>query len=162
MGTPPRPPIAGLPEGLARRRDERMVAGICAGVARWVGVDPIVVRLAACVLALANGVGLVVYLAAWAVLPDEPVEPIDPVDTAAGSAGSPAAPAWTAGGARIGGRRSSELALAVGCLTLGTLLLVRWVAPVFPDQLVWPAAVAATGVGLVLARAGDSDRARWR
>jgi signal transduction histidine kinase len=54
------------------------------------------------------------------------------------------------------------LALAVGCLTLGTLLLVKWVAPVFPDQLVWPAAVAATGIGLVLARAGDSDRARWR
>ncbi len=157
MGTPPRPPIAGLPEGLVRRRDERMVAGVCAGVARWLGVDPIVVRLAACVLALANGVGLIVYLVAWAVLPDEPV---DAVETPAGSPAGLAAS--TAGGGRAGGRRSTELALAVGCLTLGTLLLVKWVAPVFPDQLVWPAAVAATGIGLVLARAGDSDRARWR
>ena len=156
MGTPPRPPIAGLPEGLVRRRDERMVAGVCAGVARWLGVDPVVVRLAACVLALANGVGLVVYLVAWAVLPDEPVGLDAPARSKAGSAVS--AP----GGARVGGRRSTELALAVGCLTLGTLLLVKWVAPVFPDQLVWPAAVSATGIGLVLARAGDSDRARWR
>jgi phage shock protein PspC (stress-responsive transcriptional regulator)/signal transduction histidine kinase len=156
MGTPPRPPIAGLPEGLVRRRDERIVAGVCAGVARWLGLDPIVVRLAACVLALANGVGLVVYLVAWVVLPDESVG----VDTPARSQAGPVASA--PGGGRVGGRRTTELALAVGCLTLGTLLLVKWVAPVFPDQLVWPAAVAATGIGLVLARAGDSDRARWR
>jgi signal transduction histidine kinase len=143
MGSPSRPPIAGLPQGLVRRRDERMVAGVCAGVARWLGVDPIVVRLAACILALANGAGLLLYLVAWAVLPLE----------AAGS-GEPAAAA--------GARRSSELALALGCITLGGLLLVRWITPFFPDQIVWPAAVAATGIGLVLARAGDSDRARWR
>jgi signal transduction histidine kinase/phage shock protein PspC (stress-responsive transcriptional regulator) len=147
MGSPPRPPIAGLPEGLARRRDERMVAGVCAGVARWLGVDPIVVRLAACILALANGAGLLLYLVAWALLPEE----------AAGAADQAEAP-----GAGRGTKRGSQLALAVGCITLGALLLVRWITPFFLDQIVWPAAVAATGIGLVLARAGDSDRARWR
>jgi signal transduction histidine kinase/phage shock protein PspC (stress-responsive transcriptional regulator) len=123
-----------------------MVAGVCAGVGRWLGVDPIVVRLAVCILALGNGAGLVLYLVAWAVLPEE-----------AGTGGETAAPA-----ASPGTRRSSELALAVGCITLGALLLVRWITPFFPDHVVWPAVVAATGVGLVLARAGDSDRARWR
>jgi phage shock protein PspC (stress-responsive transcriptional regulator)/signal transduction histidine kinase len=146
MGSHPRPPIAGLPQGLVRRRDQRMVAGVCAGVARWLGVDPIVVRLAACILALANGAGLLLYLVAWAVLPEEPA--------AASEHG--AAPEAS------GAKRGSELALAVGCITLGALLLVRWIAPFFPDQVVWPAVVAATGIGLVLARAGDSDRARWR
>jgi phage shock protein PspC (stress-responsive transcriptional regulator)/signal transduction histidine kinase len=146
MGSPPRqPPIAGLPHGLVRRRDERIVAGVCAGVARWLGVDPIVVRLAVCILALANGAGLLVYLVAWAILPEE------------SAAGEPAAT-----GASPSTKRSSELALAVGCITLGALLLVRWVTPFFPDHIVWPAVVAATGIGLVLARAGDSDRARWR
>ena len=146
MGSPSRPPIAGLPRGLVRRRDERMVAGVCAGVARWLGVDPIVVRLAVCILALGNGAGLVLYLVAWAVLPED-----------AGTDGETAAPA-----ASPGTRRSSELALAVGCITLGALLLVRWITPFFPDHIVWPAVVAAIGIGLVLARAGDSDRARWR
>jgi len=146
MGSPPRqPPIAGLPHGLVRRRDERIVAGVCAGVARWLGVDPIVVRLAVCILALANGAGLLVYLVAWAILPEE------------SAAGEPAVT-----GASPSTKRSSELALAVGCITLGALLLVRWVTPFFPDHIVWPAVVAATGIGLVLARAGDSDRARWR
>ena len=73
MGSPPRqPPIVGLPHGLVRRRDERIVAGVCAGVARWLGVDPIVVRLAVCILALANGAGLLVYLVAWAILQRNP------------------------------------------------------------------------------------------
>ncbi|MGH9231650.1 MAG: ATP-binding protein [Acidimicrobiales bacterium] len=147
MGAPPRSPIAGLPQGLVRRRDERMVAGVCAGVARWLGVDPIIVRLATCILALANGAGLLLYLVAWLVLP------ADPAGAAEDATGPGAAP---------GTKRSSELALAVGCITLGALLLVRWTTPFFPDQIVWPAAVAATGIGLVLARAGDSDRARWR
>jgi phage shock protein PspC (stress-responsive transcriptional regulator)/signal transduction histidine kinase len=146
MGSHPRPPLTGLPQGLVRRRDERMVAGVCAGVGRWLGVDPIVVRLAACILALANGAGVVLYLVAWAVLPEEPV---------AGDHG-------TAPEAMPGTKRGSQLALAVGCITLGSLLLVRWIAPFFPDQIVWPAVVAAIGIGLVLARAGDSDRARWR
>jgi signal transduction histidine kinase len=146
MGSPSRSPIAGLPRGLVRRRDGRMVAGVCAGVARWVGIDPIVVRLAVCILALGNGAGLVFYLVAWAVLPEEAATD---GDTAAATA-SPST------------RRSSELALAVGCITLGALLLVRWITPFFPDHVVWPAVVAATGIGLVLARAGDSDRARWR
>ena len=145
MGPPPRPPIAGLPDGLARCRDGRVVAGVCAGVARWIGVDPIVVRLAACILALANGVGVVLYLVAWAVLPE------DTADTVPGETATPS-----------GATRGSQLAVAVGCITVGALLLVRWMAPFFPDQLVWPAAVAGTGIGLVLARAGDSDRARWR
>jgi phage shock protein PspC (stress-responsive transcriptional regulator)/signal transduction histidine kinase len=146
MGSHPRPPIAGLPQGLLRRRDERMVAGVCAGVARWLGVDPIVVRLAVCILSLANGAGLLLYLVAWAVLPEEPATGQHEVATEA----------------TPGTKRGSELALAVGCITLGALLLVRWIAPFFPDQVVWPAVVAATGFGLVLARAGDSDRARWR
>jgi signal transduction histidine kinase/phage shock protein PspC (stress-responsive transcriptional regulator) len=124
-----------------------MVAGVCAGVARWLGVDPLVVRLAACILALANGVGVLLYVMAWIALPEE---------TADGT--GRAAP--TAAGS--GTRRASELALAVGCITLGALLLVRWITPFFPDHLVWPAAVAGTGIGLVLTRAGDSDRARWR
>jgi signal transduction histidine kinase/phage shock protein PspC (stress-responsive transcriptional regulator) len=151
MATTSRSPLAGLPPGLVRRRDERMVAGVCAGVGRWLGVDPIVVRLATVILALANGVGVVAYLVAWVVLP----EGGDPADDAAGVAGRP-------GRAPETGRRSAELALAVGCITVGLLVLVRWTVPFFPDHLVWPAVIAAVGVGLALARAGDGDRARWR
>ena len=143
MATTPRPRFPALPPGLVRRSDEHVVAGVCAGVARWLGVDPIVVRLAALILALANGVGVVAYLVAWVVLPEAP-----PESTAASPASRPR-------DRDRSGRRNAELALAVGCITLGLLVLVRWSAPFFPDFVVWPGTLAAIGIGLVLARGGD-------
>jgi signal transduction histidine kinase len=158
MATPPRPPLTSVPPGLARRRDGRVIGGVCAGVARWMGVEPIVVRLAACVLVLANGIGLLLYVVAWVVLPDDD-------EAAARAQAQPAAPneapAQPVAGALDSGR-SIELAVAVGCITLGVLLLIRWTLPFFPDHIVWPGAVAATGLAVVWTRVDESDRARWR
>jgi phage shock protein PspC (stress-responsive transcriptional regulator)/signal transduction histidine kinase len=151
MATTPRPRLPALPPGLVRRPDEHVVAGVCAGVARWLGVDPIVVRLAALILALANGVGVVAYLVAWVVLPEAP--PAPPGGT---TSDDPAATTRPVDRPRAG-RRNAELALAVGCITLGVLVLVRWSAPFFPDFVVWPGTLAAIGIGLVLARGGDGE-----
>ncbi|HEY8525601.1 MAG TPA: PspC domain-containing protein [Acidimicrobiales bacterium] len=172
MATAPRPPIAGLPPDLVRARDDRIVGGVCAGVARWMGVEPIVVRLAAAVLMLANGVGIALYVVAWAVLPEAPeAPPSGPGPTAPGAAGTGTATGTTPNGAPSGTPgapstvepgRPVELAIAVGCITFGVLLLLHWTLPFFPDRLVWPAAVAATGLAVVWTRVDESDRARWR
>jgi phage shock protein C len=57
---------------LVRRRQERMVGGVCAGVAAHLGVDVTLVRVLT-VLGTVFGFGsiLVVYLVLWAVLPLE-------------------------------------------------------------------------------------------
>jgi signal transduction histidine kinase/phage shock protein PspC (stress-responsive transcriptional regulator) len=157
MSTGSRPRTAGLPPGLARLPDDRVVAGVCAGVARWLGVDPLVVRLATVVLTLANGVGAVAYVVAWLVLPEASERTLPPAGADPGSGAGDGA----TGRAGAGGRRSAELALAIGCITLGTLVLIRSAAPYFPDQLVWPAAIAGAGAAIVLTRAGEGDRARW-
>jgi signal transduction histidine kinase len=51
---------------LARSSDERVLAGVCAGLAQTLGVDATLVRLVFAVLALAGGAGIVLYLALWA------------------------------------------------------------------------------------------------
>jgi phage shock protein PspC (stress-responsive transcriptional regulator) len=48
-----------------------MVAGVAAGIARSLGVDPVVVRVAFAFLTLAGGAGLPLYLAGWLLIPDE-------------------------------------------------------------------------------------------
>ncbi len=48
-----------------------MIAGVCGGLAEYFGIDPTLVRIAAVVLALANGVGLLAYLVLWIVVPEE-------------------------------------------------------------------------------------------
>jgi phage shock protein PspC (stress-responsive transcriptional regulator) len=43
--------------------DERVIAGVCAGIARSLGVDPTLVRLVFALLALAGGAGILLYIA---------------------------------------------------------------------------------------------------
>ena len=56
---------------ITRSRSDRMIAGVCAGLARYFGVDPTLVRLAFVVLAFATGAGVFIYFVLWIVLPPE-------------------------------------------------------------------------------------------
>jgi len=57
---------------LVRSRKGRMVAGICAGIADYYGLDVTLVRvLVAVVSVITGGTGVLAYLAAWMIIPDE-------------------------------------------------------------------------------------------
>lgn len=58
---------------LVRPRDDRVVAGVASGIGRHLGVDPLLLRIAFGVLALAGGSGVLAYLVAWLVIPAEPL-----------------------------------------------------------------------------------------
>jgi phage shock protein C len=66
-------------KALVRSRDGRMLAGVCAGVAGYFGLDVTLVRVIwAVVSVLTGGAGVLAYLAAWAIIPSEgPKSPID-------------------------------------------------------------------------------------
>ncbi|HEY2794615.1 MAG TPA: PspC domain-containing protein [Micromonosporaceae bacterium] len=54
---------------LVRPREGRMIAGVCAGIAKRWNLDLTLVRIGAVALTLISGVGLAVYLAAWLLTP---------------------------------------------------------------------------------------------
>ena len=56
---------------LLRRRDGRMVAGVCAGLAAYFGIDVNLVRLGFGIFSVFYGLGILIYLIAWAILPAE-------------------------------------------------------------------------------------------
>src|SRR5688500_6778261 len=58
---------------------DRMAGGVCAGLAEWLGIDPLVVRLVAVLLAFTPGIGLVAYLIAWWTLPLDRRPPSTPL-----------------------------------------------------------------------------------
>ena len=83
---PPPPPPEGRPgpRRLRRRPDDGHIAGVCAGVAEYFNVDPVLVRIAAVVL-LFSGPGFFAYVLAWIFVPAEPGlarygEPQPPID----------------------------------------------------------------------------------
>lgn len=53
-----------------RRSRERWLGGVCGGLADRLGVDPAVVRVVAVVLGLLFGLGLLLYLIAWSIMPE--------------------------------------------------------------------------------------------
>jgi phage shock protein PspC (stress-responsive transcriptional regulator) len=57
---------------LYRSRKERMVAGVCGGIAEYFNVDPTLVRLAWIILGLPSGFGWIGYLIAWIIVPEQP------------------------------------------------------------------------------------------
>ena len=56
---------------LYRAREGRVVAGVCAGLAAYFGVDPTLVRLAFALVTVFSGIGVLLYLVAWVLIPEE-------------------------------------------------------------------------------------------
>ena len=59
---------------LYRSRDERMLLGVCGGLAKHFGMDPTVVRLIAVLTLLLGPTGVLVYLILAIVVPLEPAD----------------------------------------------------------------------------------------
>jgi signal transduction histidine kinase len=123
---PPPPEVAPL-----RRDPTRAIAGgVAAGLARRIGVDPLLVRIGFVVATLAAGWGALLYLLLWATLPQrEDAESV--------------APRFRTG------RSAVEVGLGAALLLLSALLLAREVGVWSSDALVWPLALIAGGAALL-------------
>ena len=55
-----------------RSRRQKMLAGVCAGLAEEFGVSVTIVRLAFVLGTLVSGMGIIIYLVLWVVMPYEP------------------------------------------------------------------------------------------
>jgi phage shock protein C len=60
------------PKRLYRSRDDRMIGGVCAGLARYLGVDANLVRVLTVLSLLLPGPQILAYLVAWIIVPEEP------------------------------------------------------------------------------------------
>lgn len=57
---------------LFRSNKSRMLGGVCGGIGEYFDVDPTIIRLAAVLFALTGGAGILAYLIAWIIVPDQP------------------------------------------------------------------------------------------
>ncbi|MBI1256193.1 MAG: PspC domain-containing protein [Chloroflexi bacterium] len=57
---------------LYRSRTDRMLAGVCGGLADYFGVDPTIVRILMVLFALAGGPGLILYIILMLIIPESP------------------------------------------------------------------------------------------
>jgi phage shock protein PspC (stress-responsive transcriptional regulator) len=135
--------------GVAVSRDLRRdpqngkVAGVCAGLGKRLQVDPLLVRLGFVALTLASGVGLVLYVLAWILMPAERAD--DGTVLAAIQ--------------QHGRRGTVEVALGAGLLLLSVLLAFRELGLPFSDVLTWPLTLVAAGGALIWHRSAGAPAA---
>jgi signal transduction histidine kinase len=119
------------PAPLRRDRSRAIVGGVCAGLGRRAGVDPIVLRLGFVIASAVGGLGVALYVLCWALIP-------------AGESQGRALMARA-----VGRRESWMVASGLVLLVLALLLLFRawdlWVG----DAIVWPLILATGGGALI-------------
>lgn len=98
---------------LERARADRILVGVCGGLARHLGLDSDLVRVVFLLAAAADGIGWVVYLAAYLLVPEE-------------SGPEPAPAAAREGGARTGGLLLVALAVLAYLAGHGFGALLPW------------------------------------
>jgi signal transduction histidine kinase/phage shock protein PspC (stress-responsive transcriptional regulator) len=126
---------------LSRSRTDRVLGGVCGGIGRGLGLDPLIVRVAVVALTVAGGTGALLYVLAWLLLPEEGTD-------------------RSLARAAVSDRRTnSGEVLAVGSIVLGVILLVRSTGIWFSDAFVWPLLLAGVGLAVIWRQAGDDDRA---
>jgi phage shock protein C len=59
---------------LYRSKKDRIIAGVCGGIAEYFEVDPTLIRLAWVIFTLMAGSGLIAYFIAWIIIPNRPEE----------------------------------------------------------------------------------------
>ena len=119
-----------LPRLLRRTRDDRVIGGVCGGLGRYLGVDPVLMRIAFVILAFAGGGGILVYLVAWVLIPVE--RPGEDLVTA-----------------RPEGADTTRLIVGGALIAVGTILLLNLSLPAL-GRYFWPLALIAVGVAVVI------------
>ena len=132
-------PAAVQEKGLRRSRDDRVIAGVCGGLGKYLGIDPVLVRIAALLLIFAGGVGILLYIIGWIAIDEEPAV----AATAYGTVeAQPAAEDEL-------DRKRGAVVLGLVFVALGIFFLLDDVWPDLSWQYVWPIALIAVGFAIV-------------
>jgi len=62
---------------LYRSKKDKMIAGVCGGIAEYFDVDPTLIRLLTVIFVLLGGAGVVAYIIAWIIIPKNPEQVSD-------------------------------------------------------------------------------------
>jgi phage shock protein C len=110
-----------------RSRDDRVIGGVAGGIASYLGVDPVLIRISFVALAFAV-VGIPMYIIGWVIIPEAPAD---------GEARSPA---------ERTDEYSGRIIVGTVMVGLGVLLLLDMFLPI--RRAVWPIALIVIGLSV--------------
>lgn len=142
---------------LVRSRTDRVIAGVCGGLAEYFHIDATVIRLLFVVVAFAGGSSAFIYILLWVLMPNEgeeslPLESKERWDKFGSEVRTEAhhfaAEFRNEGGGQTGSWGDRRTLFAVIIVLLGVVLLLRQFIPFtwFRAELLWPFLLIVIGV----------------
>lgn len=138
---------------LVRSSTDTMIAGVCSGLATYFGVDPVIIRLIFAALALVNGLGVVLYIVMWIIVPDESSTELSAEETMRSNVNEI--------GERVRGfgqsiRENPQAPVLIGgvLIAVGALAILREFAPALPPGTTWAVVLIGLGVFMLVRRRG--------
>ncbi|MGC8873992.1 MAG: PspC domain-containing protein [Chloroflexia bacterium] len=127
------------PKRLTRSRHDRVIAGVCGGLARYLNVDPTLLRLICVILIfVSGGTLLLAYVVMWLIVPEE-----------GNLAGQPSAEPDA--GASVEHSRTRDLSiLGLVLIAAGAYFLLRNLGLWSVARYFWPVLLIGAGVALLL------------
>jgi phage shock protein C len=134
---------------LTRSSTDKIIAGVCGGLAEYLEIDPVLVRLAFIVLFLASGIGVPIYIILWIVMPvgeDGAIADSEVIQKNLNDFGE----SVQSGAKQLGkpGTVGLILLLLGGYFLLSELGLFHWIS----GAVFWPLAIIGIGVYMLIRR----------
>jgi phage shock protein C len=144
---------------LYRSRTDKFLGGVCGGLGKYIGVDPTIVRIVALILLFENGIGFLLYVLLWILLPVEGAP-----EPGSENVGDRLAEGVRGVGddIRLATQRPNPQAglwFGIGLIVLGAVLFlqqmgnvlgIHWIISWVNWNTLWPLLIIAIGVAVIL------------
>lgn len=114
---------------LYKSRKNRVIAGVCGGIAEYFNVDPVLIRVIAVLLFFTGGAALIAYIVGMLIIPNQPWEEIQEGEKSQAQSPAPPVPTESMG-------QGGALIIGVILIIFGTIFLMRNI-PVFHHYYWW-------------------------
>jgi phage shock protein C len=141
---------------LYRSRYDKILAGVCGGIGEYLNIDPVWVRLIAVLMIFADGAGILAYIIAWILIPENPNQGESKKTVAEDTAEKVRHRFSEKMEARMERRRHKDsrdsVLIGVIIVLIGTVFLFRNMFNWFQFRFIWPLAIVLMGLYLIVRR----------
>lgn len=119
-----------------RSKKDSIIGGVCGGIAEYFGIDPTLVRLLAILIVFIGGAGIIAYIIAWIIIPQNPEEVLEQEIDYSGTGSHE--------------DRNKHVWGGLILIFLGLFFLIRSFFPHFILVKFWPIILVVVGFGLII------------
>jgi phage shock protein C len=140
-----------MKESLFRARNDRVFGGVARGISNYINLDVILVRILFILITLISGVGILLYIILWIVVPEEPIENLYTSATKNSFTGDPSQ-ATASANFEFTQKKSSgsgKIVFGIILILIGAIFLLDKLLPYFDFDIVVPLILIGAGIMLI-------------